>query len=87
MMLLQHVVQHEGQAGQKHAMFKITNQANLAHHFTLSVSNQISIAQEGILALISSAYWLAHEMMVANRNPDPHSSLMGCDQRTTSRCG
>jgi hypothetical protein len=56
-------------------MLKMTSRANLAHHFTLSVSNQISIEQEGILALIGSAYRLAHEM-VANRKLDSLFSLM-----------
>jgi hypothetical protein len=37
-------------------MFKMSSRANLAHHFSLSVSNQISIEQEGSLALISSAH-------------------------------
>jgi hypothetical protein len=58
-MRLQHVVQHERQAGHKDAMFKMPSRANLAQQLTLSVSNQISIEQEAILALIGSAYWLA----------------------------
>jgi hypothetical protein len=88
-MRLQHAVQHEGQAGHddKDAMFKMTSRANLAQQLTLSVSNQISIEQEGIIALISSANWLAHEM-VASRKLDSLSSLMKFTRNsTTSRCG
>jgi hypothetical protein len=40
-------------------MFNVTSLSNLAQQLTLSVSNQISIEQEAILALISRAYWLA----------------------------
>jgi hypothetical protein len=67
-MRLQHVVQHVRQAVHKDAMFKMTSRANLAQQLTLSVSNQISIEQEAILALINSAFWLARILLMESNN-------------------
>ena len=49
----------------------------------LFVRNQISIEQDGILALIFTAHWLAHEMAVANRKLE---SLGSSVESKVSKC-